>query len=274
MRIALKICCGVLCLVFVTTSLATNAQEGAAEVLTNQKIEMMVKAGLDSSIIINKIHSSKTSFNTNTDELIRLKQIRVPAEIINAMVEASGNITAGGAASGPSGSSAVTSGKGVFVQLGGDWKRIEEVSSIEVRSVGNITSRMTLGIKESRVICVFRGETAELRLSDRRPKFRISGLGASVRDVYIVALRLNPDRRDLEMGRAGLIKKASFGFRKRDIRDVEVKRLGEDLLEATPRQDLEPGEYIMVLGGVSMARSNSAGVEGTTGYDFGIVRAQ
>jgi len=49
-----------------------------------------------------------------------------------------------------------------------------------------------------------------------------------------------------------------------------VKRLGEDLLEVTPKQDLEPGEYIMVLGGVNMPTNSSAGTEGTTGFDFGI----
>jgi len=104
--------------------------------------------------------------------------------------------------------------------------------------------------------------------------FRISGLGASARDVYIVEMRLNPDRRDLEMGRAGLLKKTSFGFRKRDVHDVEVKRLGEDLLEATPKLELEPGEYIMVLGGTNVRSNSAAGFEGTTGYDFGIQRAQ
>jgi len=108
----------------------------------------------------------------------------------------------------------------------------------------------------------------------------------------------------LEMGRSGLIKKLSFGFRKRDVRDVNVKRLGDDLLEVTPKQDLEPGEYIMVLGGVAVpltspvSRSGSGTVgvpvgrtgvpmgvpvgrstgmptatQGATGYDFGIVVA-
>jgi len=129
-----------------------------------------------------------------------------------------------------------------------------------------------LGIKEQRVICVFRGEKAERQLNERRPVFHVAGLGASARDVYIVELRLNPDRRDLEVGRSGLVKKLSFGFRKRDVHDVDVKRLGEDLLEVTPRQDLEPGEYIMVLGGVRMLPNASAGAEGTTGYDFGIGR--
>jgi hypothetical protein len=173
-----------------------------------------------------------------------------------------------------------TENKGVFAQDGPQWKRIEEVSSIEVRNVGNIASTVTMGIKEVRVVCVFRGEKAELQLDNRRPVFRLAGLGASARDVYIVAMRLNPDRRDLEMGRAGLIKKLSYGFRKRDVRDVQVKRLGDDLLEVTPRQDLDPGEYILVLGGVAVPLNTSGGrsrtampapTEGTTGYDFGIV---
>jgi hypothetical protein len=175
--------------------------------------------------------------------------------------------------------------RGVFAQNGPEWNRIEEVSSIEVRNVGNISSTVTMGIKEVRVVCVFRGEKAELQLANRRPVFHVAGLGASARDVYIVAMRLNPDRRDLEMGRSGLIKKLSYGFRKRDVRDVDVKRLGEDLLEVTPKQDLEPGEYIMVLGGVAVpldkpvsgSRSRtgsgtmSMGTQGATGYDFGIV---
>lgn len=138
-------------------------------------------------------------------------------------------------------------------------------------------------IKEVRIICVFRGEKAELQLDNPRPVFRIAGIGVSARDVYIVAMRLNPDRRDLEMGRSGLIKKLSYGFRKRDVRDVMVKRLGDDLLEVTPKENLEPGEYIIVLGGVAVPltspvqRSGSrttgmpTATQGATGYDFGII---
>ena len=140
---------------------------------------------------------------------------------------------------------------------------------------------------------MFRGEKAELQLDNPRPVFRLAGTGVSARDVYIVAMRLNPDRRDLEMGRSGLVKKLSYGFRKRDVRDVAVKRLGDDLLEVTPKENLEPGEYIMVLGGVAVpltspvqrsgSRTVGVGVpigrttgmptatQGATGYDFGII---
>ena len=79
---------GIVCILLLGISVSVQAQDGA-EVLTNDKVVMMTKAGLPASIIVNKIRASKTNFNTSTEELIRLQQARVPAEIINAMVEAS-----------------------------------------------------------------------------------------------------------------------------------------------------------------------------------------
>ncbi|HEX6188375.1 MAG TPA: hypothetical protein VFZ40_09855 [Pyrinomonadaceae bacterium] len=249
---------------------AITFAQNPTKTLTNEDVAKMVAAGLPESTIVQVIQKGPSAFDTSPDALIKLKQQGVTPRMMEAMLGVNSPSTGNTAPSTLSSSSP----RGVFLQAGNDWKRIEEVSSIEVRAVGGIASQMTLGLKESRVICVFRGEKAELQLTDRRPVFRISGLGASARDVYIVAMRLNPDRRDLEMGRAGLLKKTSFGFRKRDIRDVEVKRLGDDLLEATPKQDLEPGEYIMVLGGAGVKSNSSAGVDGTTGYDFGILHVQ
>jgi tetratricopeptide (TPR) repeat protein len=66
------------------------AQSSGSEVLTNDKVIAMMKAGLPPSIIVNKIHASKTNFDTSTDELIRLKNAQVPDEIIGVMLGASG----------------------------------------------------------------------------------------------------------------------------------------------------------------------------------------
>ena len=242
------------------------ADQVTQKTLNNDDVVRMITGGLSEVTIIQVIRKGPTDFDTSPDALIKLKENGASPRIIEAMLGPVSS-TAGVPARGEA-----VSGRGVFVQSASEWKRIEEVSSVEVRSVGNIAHGATLGIKEQRVICVFRGEKAERQLNERRPVFHVAGLGASARDVYIVELRLNPDRRDLEVGRSGLVKKLSFGFRKRDVHDVDVKRLGEDLLEVTPRQDLEPGEYIMVLGGVRMLPNASAGAEGTTGYDFGIGR--
>src|SRR5881392_360271 len=63
------------------------AQDAATiEILTNERVITMVQAGLQPTIIINKIRASKTNFNISTDELIRLKQARVPDDVVNVMI--------------------------------------------------------------------------------------------------------------------------------------------------------------------------------------------
>src|ERR1043165_1879573 len=78
----------VLTVALTPSAIVGQGRNSGSEVLTNDKVMTMVKAGLPNNIIVNKIHASKSSFDTSTDELIRLKNAKVPDEIINAMVEA------------------------------------------------------------------------------------------------------------------------------------------------------------------------------------------
>ena len=57
-------------------------------VLRNDDVIKMVSAGLDSSIIIAKIRTSKCEFDTGTDALIQLKKSGVPSAVIGAMMQA------------------------------------------------------------------------------------------------------------------------------------------------------------------------------------------
>ncbi|MCC8427301.1 hypothetical protein [Mucilaginibacter sp. UR6-11] len=59
----------------------------AQDVLTNKSVIGLTKAGLSSSIIINKIKTSKCSFDLSTDALIVLKETKVSDEVINTMLD-------------------------------------------------------------------------------------------------------------------------------------------------------------------------------------------
>jgi len=59
-------------------------------VLINADIVQMQKASLSEEIILSKISTSTTNFNTGTQDLIRLKEAGVNDNIINAMVQKSG----------------------------------------------------------------------------------------------------------------------------------------------------------------------------------------
>ena len=64
----------------VSTFLALPAPPGSAqEVLTNQSIVEMVRAGLSERIIVAKIQSSQTNFDTRTEALIASLELRGPA---------------------------------------------------------------------------------------------------------------------------------------------------------------------------------------------------
>src|SRR5262245_53154341 len=65
-----------------TVSTAAFAQE----TLTNQSIMEMLKAGLSERVVIAKIRTSPTSFDTSTDALIALKKNGVPEKVIEAMM--------------------------------------------------------------------------------------------------------------------------------------------------------------------------------------------
>jgi hypothetical protein len=70
-----------------TPALNQTVESGPAQdVLQNQDIIDLVGAGLDDATILAKIASSKCQFDTSTSALIKLKQSKVSAAVIKAMV--------------------------------------------------------------------------------------------------------------------------------------------------------------------------------------------
>lgn len=76
-----------------------GTRSSAQEVLTNDSIVGMVKAGLPESVIISKIRASERKFDTSTDGLIKLKAAKVPDKVIEAMITGGAPAAASAAAS-------------------------------------------------------------------------------------------------------------------------------------------------------------------------------
>ena len=64
-----------------------NAAKSAASALTNKDVLDMIKAGLTADIVIAKIKSSETNFDTSPAALAELKAANVPDSVILAMVK-------------------------------------------------------------------------------------------------------------------------------------------------------------------------------------------
>jgi len=67
-------------------SFSVSAQN-KQDILTNETVTTLHKKGLGASIIINKIKTSKTTFDVSTDALIKLKEDGIPDDIVSAMIE-------------------------------------------------------------------------------------------------------------------------------------------------------------------------------------------
>jgi hypothetical protein len=62
----------------------------AQEILTNDGVVAMVKAGLSESLVMTKIRATTTNFDLRTDTLIGLKAAGVPERILEVMVVQNG----------------------------------------------------------------------------------------------------------------------------------------------------------------------------------------
>ena len=141
---------GLVCLASFTT---VPAQD---EVMTNDEVISLSKAGLSPTIILGKIRSGKSNFDVSTDSLIKLKQAGVSDDIIAAMIAAkSAGSTTGSTAT------TMTSGDdpnnplskhsyGIYLyEVRGEQRKMTQLApnvSAQNRTGGTFTSSLTYGI--------------------------------------------------------------------------------------------------------------------------------
>jgi hypothetical protein len=170
--------------------LALAAGHGVAqEVLTNDGVVKMVKAGLPETVIIQKIRTSERKFDTSTDALVRLKSAGVPDKVIEAMMGA----PAAGAAS-PAAPSAAAAGEPVISHVAaGSQKRLKSVTgNMEFKVEPFAGSRQEVVLPEPK---------AQYRIAEKEPVF----VAPNAASYQWILVRLKPGKRDrnLPMGGGG-----------------------------------------------------------------------
>ena len=273
-------------LLMLTVTTAQERTDGTGEVLTNDKVITMVNAGLPHPIIINKIHASKSNFNTNTDELIRLQKAHVPAEIINAMVTAATRASASTSLAGAGDASradpndpAAAHEAGIYLYQEKDGQRkmvqLEPSVSKQSKTGGVFTSALTGGLTKIKFKAALAGNNASLQINTPKPVFyfyfEVKNTGLSTNTYYatspnefvLVKFDDKSNSREVTVSQVnafgmqtGTMDKAARGF--------TVEKLGPGVFKVTPQADLTDGEYGFY---------NAAGVGPSGGakiFDFGI----
>lgn len=265
--------------------LAQDAKNGA-EVLTNDQVITMVKAGLSTPIVVNKIRASKTNFNTSTDELIRLKQAHIPDEIVAAMFDASSHASSVSSSMGAGDvskadpndpSAAHEAGIYLYQEKDGQKRMIQLEPSIskQTKTGGVFASAMTGGLAKIKFKAALAGQNAPLQIAEARPVFyfyfEVKNAGLSSNSYYatspneFVLVRFNQksNTREVTVSQANVFG-AQSGTMDKAARGIKVEKLGPGMYKVSPQEDLTEGEYAFYNGG------GSGPSGGAKLFDFGI----
>ncbi|HEY0460145.1 MAG TPA: hypothetical protein VGC97_13490 [Pyrinomonadaceae bacterium] len=270
-------------------SLTAFAQE---EKLTNNDVVSLVKAGLSTTIIVNKIRSSKTDFDLSTDGLIALKQAGVTDEVVGAMFEAKtgktvaavSNVTSEGAraAGDPNDPNAPHDyGIYMFEDNGGARKmtQLAPTVSAQNRTGGLFTSSMTYGISKVKIKANLPGPASKLQLKQARPVFYFyldaksgglntsSGIPSTPNEFALIRFNVRSDNREVTIGKMNAFG-GKGGLSDEYVVAFDTEDLGGGVFKITPKGDLKNGEYGFYL--INSGNSNASSAVGSKFFDFGI----
>ena len=207
-------------LICVASFTAVPAQD---EVMTNDEVIALSKAGLSPGIIIGKIRSGKSNFDLSTDALIKLKQSGVSDDIVATMLEAksgrstsstTGTTMAGG--DDPNNPMSKHSYGIYLYEVRGEQRKMTQLApnvSAQNRTGGTFTSSLTYGIGKVKVKSNLPGRNASLQIKDSQPVFYFyldvssgglntaSGIPSTPNEFAMVRFNQRSDNREVTIGK-------------------------------------------------------------------------
>jgi hypothetical protein len=219
----------------------------AQEVLTNQSVINMVKAGLSESVIIAKIRGSERKFDTSTDALLKLKAEKVPDKVIEAML--------GGGAPAVAAAPSATDPMIAHVSASG---------SLPLKPVHGEIETSAGPFVGSRTEVVLPAPKAQYRITDRQPAFS-TNLAAE----QWALIRLKPGKKDRNLPMSS---NSGWGWEGATFRQgpdpkyrvpLEAGAGPDGAARIKPKEPLAPGEY----GLIAIVRGQPNLVEV---FDFGV----
>jgi hypothetical protein len=296
----------VLWLVLLVTSLtrpwqAQESKSSPEEILTNETIVALSKAGLSPAIIVNKIQTSRTNFDVSITELLRLKHENVSNDVMNAMIQVShgesekAKLAANARPKADPNDPLSPHDPGIYLlkERKGQREMVQLESSVytQSKSGGFLKSAMTYGIAKVQSKAVLAGERAKVQIDNGRPAFYFyfevtnAGLSStanaftttttSPNEFVLVKTDVKKNSRELVVGQFNAFGGQS-GTLDKYARVFNYEKLGPGIYKVSPKDDLDDGEYCFFYGGSTpMAGYGffSAG-GGQRVFDFGIKESQ
>lgn len=235
-----------------------------SEVLTNDVVIALVRAGLGPEAIVAKIGATRGSFDTSTSALISLKQAGVPDSVIAAMLSRpKSSVAVNAVADNSNPDPLVPHAPGIYVldtRGTGRMIRIDATVSNQLKTSGLWGYALTSGIASMKMKAVIPNASARVQATGRRPVFYfyfnqnspLAGISefsagftataTSPNEFSLIRFDRKRDRREASVAsiniggmKSGISDKARVAFTYEDI--------APGVFKVTPNSELTPGEY-------------------------------
>ncbi len=276
------------CMLAVSFCFASSAF-GQEEMMTNDEVITLSGAGLNKSIIVNKIKTSKTNFDLSTDALIKLKKAGISDEVVTAMLEAksgrsmAATASAAAANNGDPNDPNTPHGFGLYLyeEKNGVRKMTQLAPNVSAqnRTGGLFTSSLTYGIGKVKTKANLPGTTAKLQIQETTPVFYFyldnksgglntsSGVPSTTNEFTLIRFNVRSDNREVTIAKGNAFG-AKGGLSDEYVMPFDAQDLGSGIFKVTPKTALKNGEYGFYL--INSGGSNTGSAVGAKFFDFGV----
>lgn len=273
-----------LSMLFVLAFIASNAQT-KLDTLTNEKIIQLTKIGLQPSVIINKIHTSVTSFDVSTDALINLSSNSVSADVINEMMKINTDHRSDEISQKDINNPNAMHSPGIYLYNPNDSEK--PLKKVDPTVVGSTESHGAsyYGFGGGGSISNISGGDSKLQINDLFPTFYFYfennanpminnwwfAIATSPNEFALVKLIEKKDSRSFQTGKVssgGGYSGASSGIPEKVKVPFDYTEIAEGIYSVTFKQPLKSGEYCFVYASEAPGRYSNNKI-----FDFGIPKS-
>jgi hypothetical protein len=234
--------------------LAISSLLFAQEVMNNDSVIKLLKAGLSDDLIVNTINASPGKYDTSADALIALRNAGADSKVISAVLlksapgpppppappiasrDASPN-AAGPVWKIPAG----VDGVGVYFQGRNESWNPVLAETVERRAGGAVKSVATEGKIKGDVNAIVKGSSSMLTLMLPASFLIYTPEGSSAGEYLLLRFRAHEKNREFRLEKGGEFHRSSNEAR--DSVDFSSKQLGPRVYEITLGRELGKGEY-------------------------------
>ena len=245
----------------------------AQDVLTNDSVLKLVKAGMSESVILTMVGQQPGNYSVKVDDLISLKQAGVTDKVVAAMVsKGSGGGSVGSAPAVAAAPAAASAGPtmeiGVYSKKpDGTWAEVlPEV--VNWKTGGSIKSMASAGVVKKDVNGNVNGPSSRNTVKSPLEFMIVTQEGVSITEYQLIRLRLNKDYREFRTITGGILNQSSGAMR--DLVPFEGKRSAPRTFSVVLPANLGAGEYGFLAPGAMGSSGNSAAQIGKM-YTFHII---